>query len=229
MQYKNLPNITTNDLTAIISLQLADGSYANMSLIDLKALIGSSNTGSANNSGSSTLTKTLTYTSDGDINGLFYWIGTKQGTQAWVNPHTANLLIAGMSSSYNSDHFHPEYLFDRQPNSSIATANIPNSFYEIGLLNSTIKPNYYSLRARNFYANNPTGWKVLFSETTANWDELDSVTNTPLAQNQWVSRPLTATKDYKYIKIVAQGASTSGDNIFCIGEFEVYGTYKSTS
>lgn len=233
MEIKNLPPINTLADGDISLIQTTDGVYHSVSISTLKTIFGSSGTNSnndGNNSSSSTsVTKSFTYVSDGDTNGLFYWIGTKEGTQSWSNPIATHLIYANMSSQYDSSHFHPEYLFDRQVNDDIATANIPNSFYQIDLVNIAFQPNYYSIRARNYNANNPQSWNLLGSVDTTSWDVLDTVTNNPLSQNQWCSRPVSTNKSYYYFRIVQTGLSTSGDNIFCVGEFEIYGNVLSST
>ncbi len=143
--------------------------------------------------------------------------------QFWQNPATIAECLSSMSSCYDSLNCHPEYLTDRQPSAYIATQNVVGSSYQIYIDNYTIIPNYYSIRARDYPYNNPTGWILKGSLTSADWDTIDTVSNMPLSQNQWVSRPLTGNKNYRFFQIVENGSSTSGDNIFCIGEFEIYG------
>jgi len=182
------------------------------------------------------------YQSDGDSNGIFYYLGTNKNSQAWSNPVLDNIVNISLSSFYTSllsssniSYNHPEYLVNGQENIFVATANIPNSYYLIDLKSYTLCPNYYSIRARNYDAQNPQNWQLQASADNINWDILDSRSNNPLSPNQWLSISLpNIVKSYRYFKIVETGLSTinnennalplgSSSYIFSLGQIEFYG------
>lgn len=214
-QYPLITSLADTD-TLLVKTAI-DGAYKSISVLDFKTILGSGDNVSIT-------PVNLTYASDGDTNGLFYYAGTLGGKAAWQNPAAINQIVISMSSAYSSQNNDATQLTNRQPSSAIATSDTPGSFYQIYINYYAITPNYYSLRARDYPANNPTGWIIKASVDGSTWDTLDTVSNLPLAQNQWISRALTGvTKSYRFFQIVENGLSSSGDNIFCIGEFEVYG------
>lgn len=217
---------TLSDDDLLLVQTSSDGAYKSISVSSLKTIFESSVNGGSGGSGNngSHPSITFTYVSDGDSEGFFYYLGTKGGTVSWTNPATNGELLNSASSFYDNNNEDINGLTDRQPTTYLATSNTPNSFYQFSISNYTIAPDYYSVRARNYAANNPTGWILKGSTDGSNWDVLDTVSGNPLAQNQWSSRPLVGvTKAYRFFQLVENGQSTSGDNIFCVGEFELYG------
>lgn len=87
-------------------------------LDEISAKIDSLQSGSG---GTPTVTgKSLTYESDGDTNGVFYWLGTNYGKQSWVNPYSAGFINITLSSKLNGFGFvdgNPAGLCDRTSNS----------------------------------------------------------------------------------------------------------------
>lgn len=189
---------------------------------DLFAGLSSGGTGGGTTPPSSGIA--LTYVSDGDANGLFYHLGTNGKTSGWINPHTSGIIQGSLSSAFSSAHNRPEFIFDRQVNDSIATANIPNSWYMVDLKTVKLKPNYYSIRARDFSANNPSNWIFQASNDNTTWIDLDMQQNKNLQINQWFSTPVSNNNSFRYFRFLQNGVSTSGDHIFCVGEIEIYGT-----
>lgn len=193
----------------------AESQYFKVSLATLKGLFGTSNVPSRQ----STL---LNFQSDGDNQGVFYFLG-KKGRADWANPLLAGEIAITIFSPYDTNHNNPAYLCDRQPNSAIATSNQPGSYYLIDLKNYRLKINHYSLRARDYHANNPSNWQLQGSDDLQAWLALDSQVNRNLQQNQWFNSAVQAVEAKRYFRIISTGASSSGDNIFCIAELELYG------
>jgi E3 ubiquitin-protein ligase HECTD1 len=171
-------------------------------------------------------TKTLTYSSDGDTNGVCYWIGTNFGAEAWNNPHIANRVVCSIIQPFDSNRF-PADLVDRQPSGSPATSDAPNSKMRIDLgLGNKLKPNYYSLRGADRPNLHLRSWAFQGSNDLQNWVDLDTqVNNSAINQNTWFSGACTAIEEYRYLQIKQTGSPSDGTNIMTLGEWEFYGEF----
>ncbi|MBH8561647.1 hypothetical protein I8748_05545 [Nostoc sp. CENA67] len=171
---------------------------------------------------------TFTYSSNGDANGIFYWLGTYGTGSGWLNPYTAGLVgITGSSyydgSASNSD---VSQLVNRVDGNGFASQNIANSWLKIDLKQRKLKPSYYSIRARQFNANLIKNWKFQGSNDDSNWTDLDSKTNQSVVASQWFSLSVTSSTFYRLFRILQMGVSSSSDNILTLGEIELYGTLQ---
>ena len=166
----------------------------------------------------------LDFSTDGDTNGLFYYLGTSKGTTAWSNPSANNSII--VSASY-SESGNPISLVDRQ-NSEWFSNNVANSWVGFQIQAGKLKCNHYSIKTR---ANNPDyyprNWILKASNDGINWTVLDTQTdNTALnSVSQWLSLPVISTMSYSYFQLLQNGLDSSNSNYFCLGEVELYGTY----
>lgn len=173
---------------------------------------------------------TLNYQFDGDTNGVGYYLGTNELTQVWTNPHASNALIVSLSAPYDSQHNNPHFLVDREINSLIATSNVANSFMSIDLRASrSLVINYYSIKGRNAQDHNLAQWKLQASNNNSDWIDIDTKLDSPLSGNQWLSIAVPdQTLAYRFFRILQTGSNTSGANILCIGEIELYGKLTFT-
>lgn len=172
-------------------------------------------------------TKALTYTSDGDTNGVFYWLGTSYGAGNWVNPYTANRLAITYSSILGGQS-PVESLVDRQP-SHFHTVSGPagtNHFIEFDLLSGNkLALNHWTYRSRdNAPQNIPDRLILKVSNDQQNYVDIDDKTITT-AQDTWYSFPISGqTIGYRYLKVFGLGSE-----YFTAGEFEFYGTLTRTT
>lgn len=195
-------------------------STKHVKIADLKSLFGSAITPTPTSK-----EVTLTYASNGDSNGVFYYIGSNKLTQAWSNPHTDNLITVFFSSAYDESHNNPQYLVDRQVNSLIATKNEINSYMAVDLkADKSLILSAYSIRARNVNDRNLISWKIQGSNNNQNWIDIDTQQNNPLNASQWFSKIITGQDTaFKAFRILQTGINTNGDYILCVGELELYG------
>ncbi|MBW4425940.1 MAG: discoidin domain-containing protein [Nostoc desertorum CM1-VF14] len=175
-------------------------------------------------SGGGDVGKLLTFNANGDTNGVFYWMGTSEGTEVWSNPSDKGLIIGASGVGAGS----PLSLVDRS-DSEFYTANQPNSWISFYLGGKTLKCNYYSLKSRNsssgFY---PRSWKLQGSNDQNNWVDLDSqIDNTTLNGNsQWLSLPVAnSSTRYTSFRILMTSLCSSNSGHLVLGEVELYGTY----
>lgn len=173
--------------------------------------------------------KVLTYASDGDANGLFYWLGTNRGIQNWQNPHVANFINISLSSFFSSEFAFPESLVNRSLSNNTATADGTGNTFTVDLgIKNTLNCNYYSLRGRNSLSGHPRGWKFQASTNSTTWIDLDTQTNnSTINQNIWFSTPITDSGYYRYFRILNTGINNGGDTYLGLGEWEFYGTLNT--
>lgn len=169
--------------------------------------------------------KTLTYASDGDANGVCYWIGTNYGVEGWTNPHVSGRLICSLSSSFDGND-PPGNLVDRQNNQRPATQNAPNSWMMLDLGANKLICKYYSLKGRDAAADHLRSWRLQASNDNNSWLDLDTQTNNAtINQNTWFSTGVNSTTAYKYFRVLQTAANNGGTNIMSLGEWEFYGEF----
>lgn len=177
------------------------------------------------------------YASDGDTNGVLYFIGSNYLRSTWTNPHTAGsvtvvntpLNVSGTSASF----------VNRTLDHSVFTNNVANAIVGVDLgAGRALVPAYYSMRARDDDNTNlPRNWKLQGTNSVsadteagfnaATWTDLDTRTSdtTMSVASAWGSFPVTGVSTaYRYLRIVQNGTNSSGQNYFCIQEIELYGT-----
>lgn len=184
---------------------------------------------------------TFVYDSDGDANGVAYFLGTNLGAIPWENPHTAGRCVCQASSLQAGT---VTLFVDRAPPdfSDSGTDNIANSWISIDLGSSrTLVPTDYTLRNRAFDGTRPVrNWKLQGSNDSAGnsvaqlaaatWADIDiRIADTTMAavanefatyaSNQSNSTP------YRWLRIFQNGTNGNGDNFLLISEFEFYGTF----
>lgn len=207
--------------------------------IDWQVIIGVSDYVEAAGSGapggnntSTTTTKTLTYATDGDANGLCYWVGTNYGIEAWANPHTVGRLAVSSTSIEAGYSSGIQTLVDRA-NSDFFTMNFTNQRISIALQPGyTLAPDRYSIKSGG--DDYPRSWKLQGSNDGATWVDLDTQSNnaTLTAAQQWLSltvNNVSTGSGYRYLGILQTGVGSAGRNYFRLSEIEFYGNLIKTT
>jgi hypothetical protein len=179
----------------------------------------------------------LTYVSDGDTNGLFYWLGTNLGTVAWANPAgTVRLSVLASTTEFGSVNM----LSDRAP-SNFYSNNAANQWIAWALESGrTISVARYTIRNRSFDTNHlPRNWVLegTNSVTTfdiaginaATWTAIDTKVNdaTLTATNQYYTIvPNGSNAPYRYIRLRQSGTNSTGAGYFTVNELELYGVFS---
>jgi hypothetical protein len=168
------------------------------------------------------ISQVFAYASDGDSNGVFYYMGTNFGASVWNNPFTLSNL--GITSVDNSGGDLKASIVDRVA-SAYSTATTTNTIvFDLGI-NRLCVPSYYSYRYRSDTTTfAPTAWKVQGSNDNVNWTDLDTTTGQTPSLSGWVSRAITTTVAYRYFRYAMTGNNNNGTTHASIGEFELYGT-----
>ncbi|HYX19069.1 MAG TPA: hypothetical protein VE944_32905 [Nostoc sp.] len=179
---------------------------------------------------SSSTTKILTYSSNGDANGVFYWLGTQKGLAAWGNPISAGQVAVTMSSIFNNDsttHGNGSLLANRLPGTGVATTNTASQNIKFGLNGKKLICTNYSIRGRSSTTNEIRNWKFQASNDSSTWVDLDSVVNTSLGSSTWYSKSISGqTIAYEFFRILSTGVDSGGANILAFDELELYGTLQ---
>lgn len=178
--------------------------------------------------------QTLTYVSDGDTNGLAYFLGTFYGLLAWTNPHDAGRLTIGAFNSSNAPDLGEGTLggpVNRDDTDSNRTNNAPLSYWRL-LLNSgqTIQVQTYSFRCRpagQGTASNVADFTLQGSSDGSSWTDLDVRTGiTYTDSEEWKTFTVMGAGPWRYIRILHQGNVTGANDFFFLTEWEFYGEFS---
>lgn len=172
-------------------------------------------------------TKTLAYASGGDTNGLFYWLGTKGGTQPYSNPGQNGIVAYSQSSTFNNSTLAANNLNNRgATDNSFHTLNNYNEWVEVDL-KQKFNLRGYSIQGRTDYnGNHPKSWNILGSNNGIDRDIIDQVAGFSVAFNTWVYRAIDNSNYYRYYRLQATGADSSNGGYLAFGEWEFYGVLE---
>lgn len=189
-----------------------------------------------------TKTIDLVFSSFGDPNGLFYYLGSV-GTGTWVVPVPlgndmpavgANLTISA-DAPIRTDY--PAYLskmVDRENNLSYLTgSSTPGHWVKFDLGTRSINPNYVTIRSRSedgLYV--MRNWRVDGSNDDIAWTTLLTVVNDgpETIAGAWFGKAIVGAPDfYRYIRIYMTGPESQGSYFMSIGEAEFYGILRDTT
>ena len=175
----------------------------------------------------------LTYVSDGDANGAFYYLGTNSLTTAFANPTTSGAVLALASSAFLGL---IDTLTDRVA-SDFYVDNAVNNWVAWDFKTKQLSVSKYTLRNRNdsggYYMRN---WVLEGSNAVtafnvsgvngATWTTIDTRTNdtTLTSINLFYTLASNGSQaSYRYLRYRSTGIDSSGANFLCMGEFEFYG------
>lgn len=169
----------------------------------------------------------LQFSSFGDQQGVFWYLGTNGLSQNWVNPVTLGALNISASSLLAGT---VNQIVDRASNSLWYTANSPNQSVVFDLWRWRLTPTDYVIRhsgETGFYLRN---WKLQGSNDNATWIDLDTRSNntTINAINAWGRFSVSgATASYRYLRLLQTGVNSNNDNFLVLAEVEFYGVLSS--
>lgn len=175
------------------------------------------------------------YSSDGDTNGVCYFIGTNFGLAGWTNPHTAGRITVVRSSDGAGD---ATDIVDHAANFNSASDNNVNSWIAIDLGSGrSLVVDTYSMQNRTATGEFIRNWKLQGSNdpvsnsignlAAATWTDLDThiADSTINAGDAWGTFVLGSTPAaYRWFRILQTGANSGSDNYLTIAELELYGT-----
>jgi len=179
----------------------------------------------------------LSYTSDGDINGLFYYLGTTKLTAAFTNPQFNGSITAVASSTEGGS---VQLLSDRTSNQFYSN-NAANSWVAFNITdNSKIAISKYTIRSRPSNASQQLRSWVLEGTNTvttfdvtginaATWVPIDTRNNDATLVNADQYYTLTAngsTTPFRYLRFRQTGLNASSADYLVLGELEFYGIFS---
>lgn len=167
-----------------------------------------------------------TYASDGDINGVFYYLGTNNGTTTWINPATnGRVVFSNNSGTLTSGSF--ALLTDRTTGTLIGSNSV-GSWIQVDLRAYELRCNRYSIRNITSTSNNLRNWQFQGSKDGLSWVTLDTqISNTSITvASAWYNFPVTNNGFYRYFRILSTGLDSSSNNYISIGELELYGKLR---
>lgn len=213
---------TADDGDLLIIQNPTTGETYNIKIEDLLARFLS---GGHVSSGGSTSGVALSFSSSGDTNGLFYYLGTAKLTAAFSSPSDRGVVLTANGAAYNN----PTVVVNRVDDFFYPPEDPNGSWLVMHLTGGTLKCNYYSIKTRvgygGYYLRN---WKLQGSNDGSNWNDLDVQTNntTLNSDGQWLSLPVTSTDFYNYFRLIVTGTDSSGAHLLVLNEIELYGLYN---
>lgn len=180
--------------------------------------------------------QTFTYVSNGDTNGLFYWLGTNKGAQAWANPHTGGFLTIGSFNGSNGSQLgfgsSVAQAVDRSATDDCGIgANSAGNYWRIQFpVGASFKPNGIWIRGRpsgSGTASNVASYKVQGSNDATTWTDIFTVSGLTYAtEPEYKYNSFTApATGYRWIRLLHNGNVTGANQYFFLTDWEVYGVY----
>ncbi len=170
-------------------------------------------------------TNSFVFQSGGDSNGVFYYLGTMSGNQAWSNPYPE---VVGLNASSYYPVFSDLSVLTGRGNGCFATDNEQNASILIDLKAKKLACNLFSLRGRSDgdTVSSPRNFNLLGGNDPLNLQILETVTNSTLiGPNAWGAFAIAPTPPYQYFKIQQTGPTSDGNDYYlALGQIELYGT-----
>lgn len=169
---------------------------------------------------------TLTYSSFGDTNGLFSYLGTNKNTTTWVNPTPSKVIITNSGAVGTSGQ---EVLTDRSASFIANSGNQTGVSVKFQLLNDVVftLKRYVLREVANPGESFPTQWRLDGSSDDTYWVTLHTQNTTYnwVANNYNFLSPLLSDNltAYDFYRIVSIAADTGGSYRLQFAEVEFYG------
>ena len=174
---------------------------------------------------SNTPSESLVYDFSLDGNGLFYYLGTNGGTEAFQNPVDRGTLGVSMSSVSTGD---PKDMVDHSAaNQAVYTLyHMDNTDLIFDLqVASFFRVQSYAIKAST-HSSRLRGFKLQGSHDGTTWNDVDSRTGLSVPSNSWQHYTVNGTTDfYRYWRFYRSENMTSS-NYFGLAEIEFYGDFN---
>lgn len=169
----------------------------------------------------------LAWSSNGDTNGLIYYLGTLD--TAFTNPVGTEV---GLTIQPGSASGHAEANAIGR-NATSWQSNPPNLtvWFSLDLFIRRLIPDHFTMKSSSdmgslYY---PPAFRVEASEDATTWSTiLDVPASGFTAQGQWKDWPITGfSTPYQYLRIVKVGTDNQGNHLMGFDEIEFYGTLST--
>jgi hypothetical protein len=178
-------------------------------------------------------TRNLTWVSDGDANGLIYYLGTLGGTFMTPVPETGSTVNDGtdlkVSASsymtYSGQNYAPYRAVNRATGVHFSNNGDGLGWYKFDFKTRTLVPNRLSIRSRSDGTGNMlTNFVLEGSNDDSSWTTILSVSGAGFtAADQWKSWLVSGTTTWRYLRIRMTAPDSNGANYMTMGEVELYG------
>lgn len=180
----------------------------------------------------------FTYASNGDTNGIVYYLGTLGLTAPFVNPDTLGQMRAMRSSDGNGSRTD---LTSRLGGLNTHTLSVVNSWIGVDIgSNRFLTPNKYTLRNRGqfgttnwagdwvFQGSNNVGGITVADWNAATWVDIQTVTgNTDLSNNDaYTAQNVGVSAPYRFFRWMMTGSDNLGSYYFTVENLELYGAFQ---
>lgn len=182
----------------------------------------------------------LTRVSDGDTNGLIYYLGTRSGAFAQPVPNAPSPATSSdgthlrvvASGTLDGQGMAIHKPVDRVDSTAWFSLAAIGSWYMLDLKTRMLAPNYLTLKSRvDANTNHPKSFALQGSSDGTYWSDLLTVTDAGYtAAAQWKSWPVTTSSaGFRYLRIVSTGPDTTGLTYLGFSEIELYGNLRTFS
>jgi hypothetical protein len=167
--------------------------------------------------------QSFVFQSPGDTNGVLHFLGTKQGTVGWQNPHDSGQVLC--SSRHGGT---PQHLVGRLRQEAGWCGNAHNKSVTCDLKAVLVKPVGYTLGHTSH--NIPSTWKLEGSTDGSSYTVLHqasgdrSITN---GKDAYFAVTTGGDAFYRYFQLTCTGLDQVGAKCFHICNFELYGYLKA--
>jgi len=159
----------------------------------------------------------------GDTNGIFHWIGTKEGKTGYINPVDLGLVSIVSSNGVGG----AKGLVGREGADCGNCNSFQNQYLTIEVKGYILKVNRYSARHVSSCCV-PSNWQLSGSMDGKTFATLMTHTNdtslTRLGQQTWVTQEMDCT----FLRLTCTGYDQSGGGCFCfhLSSLEFYGDVR---
>jgi len=176
----------------------------------------------------------LTYVSDNDTNGLFYYLGSNNLTSVFGNPQVNGTILGQFSSvlagsvQLLSNRIDDEFYTNNSPNSWVAFSIVGTLSISVSKYTIRTRPANTSQMLRSWVleGTNTVGTFDVASINAATWTTIDTRNNDATLTTVSQSYTLTAngaTTPFKYLRFRQTGLNATGADYLVLNELEFYG------
>lgn len=157
------------------------------------------------------------------LTGLIDAIGTNDGVDAYVNPHTSGKGVVAQSSTYST--YVASNAIDHNLSSHThSTTSQSDPWWSINFGEKSVKVTRVGLYGVNA-AEQPRNFMVQGSIDGVSWITLATVAGEGPTEGTWWTKEITSTVEWSHLRIYTTGSNSSGRRLLEIGEFEIWGEY----
>lgn len=172
----------------------------------------------------------LTFSSFGDDNGLFNFLGERYNSGVWQNPAAAGVVSIGAVSNQPISAQQLALLVDREPSTTSITMQAGGShLFAIDLrVGREIQVSRFTIRAPSILQGHSQTIRIEGTHDLVNFTNLTGNIIIPATPaDAWVSLPVSNIEAWRYFRIFRTDTNAT-NAVLSVGEIEIYGTLTIT-